>query len=133
MTDPTQRFSSRVDNYIRYRPRYSEGVATCLRTHCGLTRDSVMADIGSGTGMLSELFLRNGNTVFGVEPNPEMREAGERLRGCSAGWHHGHRFSVALWRPVLYFGKGPNRAHLRRRRNVDVRRAGLARPGTGRG
>jgi len=38
-----------------------------------------VADVGSGTGTLSELFLRNGNSVFGVEPNRAMREAGEAL------------------------------------------------------
>ncbi len=38
-----------------------------------------MADIGSGTGILTEEFLKNGNRVFGVEPNREMREAAERL------------------------------------------------------
>ena len=28
---------------------------------------------------MSKLFLQNGNRVFGIEPNPEMRSAGERL------------------------------------------------------
>lgn len=50
-----------------------------LEDECGLTRDSVVADVGSGTGNLSRPFLENGNRVFGVEPNAEMREAGERL------------------------------------------------------
>lgn len=39
----------------------------------------MIADIGSGTGILTELFLQNGNPVLAVEPNPEMRRAGERL------------------------------------------------------
>jgi SAM-dependent methyltransferase len=77
--DSTQRFSSRVENYVRYRPSYPPAVLDTLRTECGLTADAVIADIGSGTGLLSELFLRNGNQVFGVEPNREMREAAERL------------------------------------------------------
>lgn len=34
--------------------------------------------IGSGTGLLTELFLENGNAAFGVEPDHAMREAGER-------------------------------------------------------
>jgi SAM-dependent methyltransferase len=76
-TDPTRRFSSRVENYIRYRPTYPQSVVALLRDECGLTRESVVADIGSGTGILSELFLRNGNRVYGVEPNREMRESGE--------------------------------------------------------
>ena len=81
MTDPTRRFSSRVDNYHKYRPTYPVAVLDLLVEECGLTTASVIADVGSGTGILSELFLRNGNRVFGVEPNPEMRTAGERLLG----------------------------------------------------
>ncbi|NMC78610.1 MAG: class I SAM-dependent methyltransferase, partial [Chloroflexi bacterium] len=50
-----------------------------LRQDCALTPQAVIADVGSGTGILSGLFLRNGNRVFGVEPNPPMRQAGERL------------------------------------------------------
>lgn len=79
MTDPTRRFSTRVDNYIRYRPSYPAEVIAWLGSACGLTSAAVVADMGSGTGILAELFLRNGNLVFGVEPNREMREAGDRL------------------------------------------------------
>ncbi len=79
MTDPTKRFSSRVDNYVRYRPRYPTAILECLRNDCHLSPASVIADLGSGTGFLAELFLANGNVVFGIEPNREMREAGERL------------------------------------------------------
>lgn len=79
MSDVTQRFSSRVDNYIKYRPGYPQEVIETLKTECGLTPNSIIADIGSGTGILSEVFLKNGNTVYAVEPNPDMRAAGERL------------------------------------------------------
>jgi SAM-dependent methyltransferase len=78
-TDPTQRFSSRVENYIKFRPGYPPRVIDALRTHCGLRADSIIADVGSGTGILSEMFLKNGNPVCGIEPNAEMRTAGERL------------------------------------------------------
>jgi SAM-dependent methyltransferase len=54
-------------------------VLRLLEDECGLTAESVLADVGSGTGLLSELFLGNGNRVYGVEPNREMREAGQRL------------------------------------------------------
>lgn len=77
--DSTRRFSDRVENYVLYRPSYPEGVLRVLTHETGLTRESVIADIGSGTGISSELFLRHGNTVFAVEPNDEMRHAGERL------------------------------------------------------
>jgi SAM-dependent methyltransferase len=77
--DSKHRFSNRVENYVRYRPGYPAEIAALLRDECGLTNDSVVADIGSGTGKLSELFLNAGCKVFGVEPNKEMREAGERM------------------------------------------------------
>jgi SAM-dependent methyltransferase len=79
MPDPKQRFTDRVENYIRYRPSYPAEVIELLRSECGLTPKSVVADIGSGTGILSQLFLHNGNQVYGVEPNAEMCAAGERL------------------------------------------------------
>jgi SAM-dependent methyltransferase len=79
MNDSTQRFSSRVENYIKYRPGYPSGIVEALKSECGLTSDSIIADAGSGTGILSEMFLRNGNVVYGIEPNREMREAAERL------------------------------------------------------
>ncbi len=79
MTDPTQRFSSRVNNYVKYRPAYPAAIIDLLRAECGLTPDSIVADVGSGTGLLTELFLRAGNRVWGIEPNREMREAGEQL------------------------------------------------------
>src|SRR2546429_8611664 len=79
MVAATERFSNRVDNYVRYRPHYPAEVLGFLEDECGLTPESVIADVGSGTGFLAELFLRNGNRVFGVEPNREMGEAGERL------------------------------------------------------
>ena len=77
VTDPTQRFSSRVDNYVRYRPGYPSAILDLLRKECGLTPKSVIADVASGTGIFSRMLLENGNRVFGVEPNLEMRKAGE--------------------------------------------------------
>ena len=63
LQDPTQRFSSRVDNYARYRPGYPPEVMDLLRSECGLTPDSVIADIASGTGIFTRLLLENGNRV----------------------------------------------------------------------
>jgi len=78
-TDPTGRFSTRVADYVKYRPGYPPAVLRLLEEECGLNSTSIIADVGSGTGLLSELFLKNGNRVYGVEPNREMREAGESL------------------------------------------------------
>lgn len=66
---PTERFSNRVGNYVKYRPSYATAVYDCLRDECGLTETAVIADIGSGTGLFAELFLQRGNVVHGVEPN----------------------------------------------------------------
>lgn len=77
--DATQRFSSRVDNYVRYRPGYPSAVVDLLKQECGLTPDSVIADIASGTGIFTRMLLENGNRVFGVEPNSDMRRAGEEF------------------------------------------------------
>lgn len=73
------RFSDRVDNYIKYRPHYPEAILDYLKQENILKPGSVIADIGSGTGISSELFLKKKNIVYGVEPNKEMREAAERL------------------------------------------------------
>ena len=77
--DAKQRFSTKVADYIRYRPSYPAAVIDLLRTESGLRPEHVVADVGSGTGVLSKLFLENGNPVLGVEPNDEMRHAGEEL------------------------------------------------------
>jgi ubiquinone/menaquinone biosynthesis C-methylase UbiE len=79
VTNPTQRFSSRVDNYVRYRPGYPSEILELLKKECGLTPDSVIADIASGTGIFARMLVENGNRVFGVEPNAEMRRAGEQF------------------------------------------------------
>jgi SAM-dependent methyltransferase len=76
---PTERFSARVENYARYRPGYPLEVLGLMREEMGLTPSSVVADVGSGTGILARMFLENGNMVYGVEPNRGMREACERL------------------------------------------------------
>jgi SAM-dependent methyltransferase len=84
--DPTLRFSSRVQNYVKYRPGYPEQVIQVLVDACALDRSSIITDVGSGTGILSELFLRHGNRVFGVEPNAAMRAAAEELLAACEGF-----------------------------------------------
>jgi len=74
-----QRFSDRVADYVRYRPGYPLALYDVLASECSLRADHVIADIGSGTGLLGKLFLDRGNPVFSVEPNPEMRAAGEEF------------------------------------------------------
>lgn len=77
--DSIGRFTTRVENYAKFRPTYPPSIIDLLRADCGLTEASMIADVGSGTGILSELFLENGNTVYGVEPNAQMRSSAESL------------------------------------------------------
>jgi SAM-dependent methyltransferase len=77
LNDAKKRFSNCAADYIRYRPSYPADALTVLRNECELRSGHVIADVGSGTGFLSELFLKNGNRVYGIEPNEAMRKAGE--------------------------------------------------------
>ena len=80
--ETVERFSGRVEDYVRYRPGYPDAVVNILRTELGLTDQMVIADIGPGPGTSTEIFLRHGFTVIGVEPNLEMRAAANyRLQG----------------------------------------------------
>lgn len=83
-TDATARFSGRVDEYVKARPSYPRGVLPILRDACGLSARSVVADLGSGTGLFTKLLLESGATVHAVEPNDEMRAAAERLLAATA-------------------------------------------------
>jgi SAM-dependent methyltransferase len=78
-SNATSRFSDRVENYVRYRPGYPGEVLRALKDDCGLASSHVVADIASGTGIWTRMLLENSNPVFAVEPNAEMRQAGERL------------------------------------------------------
>jgi len=75
MSDTVERFSNRVENYVKYRPDYPREIIDYLEKNCGLTRDSVIADVGCGPGISAKMFLENGNLVIGVEPNAAMRAA----------------------------------------------------------
>jgi SAM-dependent methyltransferase len=74
----TTRFSNRVENYAKYRPGYPPEVFELLKRECGMFRHTYIADVGSGTGILSRYFAEMGNIVLGIEPNKEMREYAER-------------------------------------------------------
>jgi SAM-dependent methyltransferase len=76
-----------VNDYIKYRPGYPAPIIPLLARECGLGAGSRVADIGSGTGLFAELFLRAGCEVYGIEPNREMREAGERLLRVYPAFH----------------------------------------------
>lgn len=75
--DPRERFSSRVENYVRYRPGYPTSVVDAIAMRCGDVETRRVADVGSGTGIFARLLIDRGFHVYGVEPNAEMRAAAE--------------------------------------------------------
>ncbi len=77
--DSTQRFGNRVDNYVKYRPHYPKEIINYFKEEMDLNASTIIADIGSGTGILTELFLQNGNKTIGIEPNEAMRLKGEEV------------------------------------------------------
>jgi ubiquinone/menaquinone biosynthesis C-methylase UbiE len=87
MASTVERFSNRVENYVKFRPSYRPAVLQLFRDEMNLRPDSVIADIGSGTGISAKLFLENGNEVFGVEPNDAMRSAAENVLAGYSKFH----------------------------------------------
>ncbi|HET7119587.1 MAG TPA: class I SAM-dependent methyltransferase [Hanamia sp.] len=79
MSDNTKRFSVRVADYIKYRPNYPEEIVDILEQVTKINKSKKIADIGSGTGISSILFLKRNYNVIGVEPNREMRTAAEQI------------------------------------------------------
>jgi SAM-dependent methyltransferase len=79
---PTERFSDRVQDYVRYRPTNPPEVIDLLQTECGLREGSPVADVGAGTGIFTRQLLDAGATVYAVEPNPAMRAAAEGASGA---------------------------------------------------
>ena len=79
MQDNTKRFSDRVEDYIKYRPSYPKDIFKILQRETLLVADGIIADIGAGTGKLTEVLLQGENRIFAVEPNGPMREASEAL------------------------------------------------------
>lgn len=86
MKDSTQRFTNRVADYIQYRPTYPPEVIQTLVQEAGLSPDKVIADIGSGTGILTRQLLEKGCKVYGIEPNAAMRRAAEDTLSNQAGF-----------------------------------------------
>jgi len=78
---PTERFSDKVQNYVKYRPSYPKEVLDYLRSGGELPDNAHIVDIGSGTGIFTKLLLDEGYWVYAVEPNAEMRTAAEELLG----------------------------------------------------
>lgn len=83
----TERFSDRVNDYVRYRPGYPEAIISAIVSRAHLRAGSTVADIGSGTGISAAPFLALGCTVYAVEPNGPMRAAAEAFHAANACFH----------------------------------------------
>jgi SAM-dependent methyltransferase len=75
--NPTGRFTGLASAYAKYRPDYPAEALDYICSHCGLGSDSVVVDVGCGTGISSRLFAARGLQVIGIEPNAEMRATAE--------------------------------------------------------
>ncbi|GGG86959.1 class I SAM-dependent methyltransferase [Paenibacillus radicis (ex Gao et al. 2016)] len=76
-----ERFSNRVENYVKYRPGYPAEALDYLYSDVGMKASSRIADLGAGTGIFSKLLLERGSEVIAVEPNQAMREAADKELG----------------------------------------------------
>ncbi len=83
----TTRFTDRVEDYVRYRPGYPDVLFATLRDVAGFSANTIIADIGSGTGISTSHLLAEGWEVFAVEPNAAMRAAAERAHGDHPRFH----------------------------------------------
>jgi SAM-dependent methyltransferase len=105
MPDPTKRFTNRVAFYVRARPKYPAALLGFFQSELGLSEKDTVADIGSGTGFLTELFVDNGNPTYAVEPNDAMRAAAEHLLGHSPNFHsiNGSAEATTLRQSSIHF------------------------------
>ena len=67
----TDKFTGKAHIYATTRPTYAK--AFIHRLHQMIDFHPIVADIGSGTGIFSKELLKVGCTVYGVEPNEDMR------------------------------------------------------------
>jgi ubiquinone/menaquinone biosynthesis C-methylase UbiE len=85
MKAPTERFSDRVENYAKYRPHYPDATLEFIREI--VPRSAKIADVGSGTGILTKQLLDAGYEVYAIEPNGPMRAESERSMDADPRFH----------------------------------------------
>lgn len=85
--DSAQRFTNRVEDYVKYRPHYPVELVTYLQQQFGLLPGKAIADIGAGTGISTALFLQAGYEVWAVEPNEAMLAKARELLSHFPAFH----------------------------------------------
>ncbi len=80
------------------RPGYSKVVLECLKNHVfNMVGEGKVADIGAGTGKLTENLVEIGLCGFAVEPNAAMRaEAAQNYGGGVFSWSEGYAETTGL-------------------------------------
>ena len=73
-----ERFTNKADLYKKFRPTYPKELIDHLYSQVGFSQESIIADIGSGTGIFSRLLIERGSFVYCVEPNEDMRQTAEK-------------------------------------------------------
>lgn len=81
-----QIFSSKVSDYAASRPDYPPALFEALRAECHLQPGAVVADIGAGTGLLTQGLLARGYTVTAIEPSDTMRAAADHALASYVGY-----------------------------------------------
>ncbi len=81
-----KRFDGKAEIYAKARPSYPSELLDYVKNTLQFGEGSTFADIGSGTGIFSELLLNCGYHVYAVEPNPDMRRKAEEKLGNNKGF-----------------------------------------------
>ncbi len=68
------KFNQKSEVYTKARPSYPDELFDYLSSSSAITRNSCVADIGSGTGIFTTGIARFVQKVYAVEPNDEMRK-----------------------------------------------------------
>ena len=84
--DNTQKFTGLADNYTIGRPAYADAFIESLYSRYEFSKQSVIADIGSGTGKFAKQLLEKGSFVYCVEPNDDMRSVAVKELGKYRGF-----------------------------------------------
>jgi len=96
--NPTERFTGLARTYAQFRPNYPDHAIDYIMTRCALNRESILVDVGCGTGIASRQIAARGINVVGIEPNTEMRctAMGTPQEGGNIGYREGRAEATGL-------------------------------------
>jgi SAM-dependent methyltransferase len=96
--NPTERFTGLAQTYAKFRPSYPAHAIDYIVTRCALNRESILVDVGCGTGIASRQMAALGINVVGIEPNTEMRcsAIGTSEEGGNVGYRDGRAEATGL-------------------------------------